>query len=968
MALARWARALGILFAALAVLAVSPRGAAAVDKDDFEFARGLLKRRWYDLAEKVFRELSQKGDSQDLKNKGDLGLIDVLKKRAEDESDAAAKKKYFEEAIAKYKDFLKGKTDPQALFNLAELLKTKGTEFTTQIRLAEKEEDKKNYEKEAATAFEEAVGLLKDFIEKMEKVKADKGGELENLTEEEQEQLRNAMFSHADLHLLMGKVYEGQRDKKIEALKKADELFEKFIWEFEDYGQAWLGYLKRGQCQVEMEEFGKALDLINTILLSEEEEGLTAQGKTMRMRLRAMAYYRYLEALVLAGKKDPKKYEEALTKAAQMEAEYKNVLDDTFADPDSGRMAILEKAKALAGLGKYTEAILEAVRVVDKGGDTIQFGMKLLGEWVAQDPTVGPRINLLQAEGLFKQAQHAKAIAAYQDALDKLASEKELQEHAPKAWKGLAEVYASREQFFEAALAWLEAERVAQVFLKGGKEPKDLWDVAAQSCYEAYRNYKFAYERGTGKKSEYIANIYRKQVTALTSRYPDSPWAKNLLFFSAQDKLKAGDYLGAIEDYRRVDPVSEYYEFALVGIGQAWFKEYERMKTDEVAKQTKAKPDLKAEQVVLPPETLAVLDKARESLEAYQKLAADKKVEGDEAEARRRLLNSLSTFFLGRVWDEKADWKKVLETLGSFEEKYKEDLNLVTTACFLRLRAHYQLKEARPAEDMLRLMEEADGKYRDKEEKEKGKRPKVSQYVIIGYQFVGNLYSDLAAKAKAAHEPEAYRENNEKSAEFLLRWIEADILGGENLDPSKAVGRLDAVGIKLFNAKNFDKASLLYDVILKKFGDGLDENQLVRYSRALGNCYMELKEWEKARDIYLELYEKKKTPLYIESLVVIYTKLGDKYSDEGQVKKANETYDEALKLYTVIMREGDQPDKKSWWEQKLSVWNILYKKGEYSEVVMQVQNAELLYPTLGGPALKEAIKALQNKAKERAKK
>ena len=44
----------------------------------------------------------------------------------------------------------------------------------------------------------------------------------------------------------------------------------------------------------------------------------------------------------------------------------------------------------------------------------------------------------------------------------------------------------------------------------------------------------------------------------------------------------------------------------------------------------------------------------------------------------------------------------------------------------------------------------------------------------------------------------------------------------------------------------------------------------------------------------------------------------------------------------------------------------MVSKGEYKDVVKQIQNAELLYPMMGGPDLKEKIKKLQDDAKELA--
>ncbi|MHC4597457.1 MAG: hypothetical protein ACYS47_00480 [Planctomycetota bacterium] len=967
---ARFARIALAIGVACGVLAASAPVALA-DSEDYDFGQGLLKRRWYEMAEQVFRNLSKTGATQELRNRGELGLINVLKVRAENESDPEKKKALFDEAIEKYKDFLKGKTDPQALFNLAELLKSKGVDFTREIKLAEEEEAKKGLIKEAHTAFEEAVNLVKDFLDKIQS-KMGEGG-IESLKADEVEQLRNAMFNHADLHYLMAQVFSGSQEKKVEILNKAVILFEEFIWEFEDFGQAYLGYIQMGRCFVEMKEYGKALDQYQNVLLvplPRDENGrvvASAQQRLMRDRLRIMAYYRILEALVLA-----KKFEDALTKANDMETEYPNCIQDSFADPLSGRAAILEKAKALAGLGRVSEAISEAVNVVDKGGWYMQVGMKLLGDWVAQDPKAGVRIILLQAEGLYRTQKFNRSIMAYQNAIDKIDTKEKLKEFGTQAWVDLAQVYAARELFYEAGLAFQEGERVAQIFLEGLSKSglreealKNLWDKAAECSYKAYRAFKLAWEATKrGKRgSDELKEIYSGQRKHLTQRYQDSVYAKNLQFFAGQDHLRTGKFLEAVSAFMNVDKTSEFYETSLVGIGQAYFKEFSARKEEEEKKWLAIPVEKRPAELKLSSSVTGYLDRAQQNLEAYIKITETKPVEGEDAIARRRTLFGYTYFFLARVYTEKEDWKKVVETLEGFEEEYKDKPDLVLTAVFLKLRAYYRQQRARLVEDMLRVMEDVDEALRPVE-----KRQKKHQYLIIGYQLAGAIYSEMAAEAKKKHEREAYQEYNEKAAEYLWIWLESSILADIGASaPGQVIGRLDAVGIKMFKAGEFQKAAQIYETILMKpqLATMLNEDQTIRFKRKIGDCYIELAMWEKALDVFKEVYEKKKLAMFLEKLVLIYTKLGDKFSDAGDAQNANNNYDEALKLYNVVLGR-DEPEKVQWWEWKLAVWNIMFKKGEYRRITKQITNASLLYPTLGGTKMKPLIEKLLDNAKELA--
>jgi tetratricopeptide (TPR) repeat protein len=924
------------------------------------------------MAEQIFRGLSKSGATQEIRNKGELGLINVLKVRAENEPDPDAKKKLFDEAIQKYKGFLKGKTDPQALFNLAELLKSKGVDFTREIKLAEDEETKKDLVKEAHDAFEEAVNLVKDFLDKITSQMGEMG--IEDLKPDEFDQLRNAMFNHADLHYLMAQVFSGAQDKKVEILNKSVILFEEFIWEFEDFGQAYLAYVQMGRCYVEMGEYGKALDQYRNVLAVPEPRDpntgrivSTPQQRLMRDRLRIMAYYRILEALVLA-----KKFEDAVEKAAEMQQEYPNCIEAGSADPLSGRAAILEKAKALAGMGKVSEAISEAVDVVDKGGWFMQVGMKLLGDWVAQDPKAGVRIILLQAEGLFRTQKFNRAILAYQNAIDKIDTKEKMKDFGAQAWADMAGVYAARELYYEAGLSFVEGERVAQIFIQGVSRStlreeslRQLWDKAAECSYMAYRAFKLAWESTKKGKvgSEYLKEQYSEQRKKLTNSYADSVYAKNLQFFAGQDNLRQEKFLDAVTSFQAVDPASSFYETSLVGIGQAYFKEFARRKEEEDKKYKALPVEQRPAKLKLNSSITVNLERSEKSFQKYLKLAETKAVEGEDSVARRKTLFGYTYFFMARIHTEREQWKKVLEVLEEFEDNFKEKPDLVLTAVFLKMRAFYNLKKARSVEDMLRVMEDVDEVLRAK-----SRRKKKHQYLIIGYQLAGAIYGELAIEAKKQHERETYQEYNEKAAEYLWTWLENDILADIGAgDPSEAIGRLDAVGIKMFKAKEFEKAARIYDTILRKqeLSSKLSEDQTLRFKRKIGDCYIELGQWENALTIFTEVYEKKKLAMFLEKLVLIYTRLGDTYSEAGDAQKANVNYDEALKLYNVVLGK-DEPEKIQWWEWKLAVWSIMFKKGNYKRVTKQITNAELLYPRMGGPKVKDRIKKLLDNAKELA--
>jgi hypothetical protein len=62
-----------------------------------------------------------------------------------------------------------------------------------------------------------------------------------------------------------------------------------------------------------------------------------------------------------------------------------------------------------------------------------------------------------------------------------------------------------------------------------------------------------------------------------------------------------------------------------------------------------------------------------------------------------------------------------------------------------------------------------------------------------------------------------------------------------------------------------------------------------------------------------------------------------------------------------------QPDKREWWKWKLAVWEIMYKKGDYKDIVQQITKAKMMYPELGGKKTRAGIDDVFKRAKEKAR-
>jgi tetratricopeptide (TPR) repeat protein len=926
-------------------------------KKDYEFARGLLARKWYDMADKVFKDLEQNGRNEDEKNKGRLGQIEVLKHLAEDESDAEKKKKLFEEAIRRYKDFLQGSSDINAQFNLAELLKTKGIEFT---KLAQEEgvddKQKKSLQDEAQKAFTEAVDLIAAFVAKMQKIVTKKGS-IDDLNAEEKDQLQKGSFYHAELHLEMAKIFEGSAAKKNEILNKAIELFEEFLWDWEEYVSAFHAYIKKGLCYIEMGNYEQAIDSYRAVLgINTEDagEGMIRVAEALGKK----AYYHIIQALNKA-----EKYDLALRASEEMEGRYSLIIEDEAINFGDGRMAMMEKAKAYAGKGDYSSAIATVMPIVKKRGYYALKAVKLLSEWGSRDPTATVEVLFLQGEGLIQSGDFPRAVEAFEETIDKISSPAELKKFGSRTWHQLGLAYAFQRRYFEAGLSFEEGERVW-----GGRKPdagEENWGSAC--AYRAYSAFKKAFE--TSGRTDFLKSLYSEKRIELTTKYPDSKYAKNLQFFAAQDKMAEKSFMEAVTLFESVDKISEYFEDAQSRIGRCYFGHYEVLKNRHQEDLKKA--NLKeyerlraANDLPVPDNAKKFLSDAEKKLLEYIELTKETKVEGLEQRTRRHKSLAVTLFFLGRVYDEKRDQDKVLKYLEEFETKFKDMPEMVLPASFLRLRAYFDRRDPRGSEDMVRLIESTDNQIRAKT-----KKKKVHIYTLIGFQLAGKLFSELSNKAKRDAANELADEYSEKAAEYLWKWIQNDpklLGGGKDVDISQAYHRLDAVGIQLFKAGEFDKAAMVYDTILRKFGDQLAAKQSIDAKIKVGDCYVNMANWEQAKNVFEELNEMKPSLVFIEKLVFIYDHYGDALRKDRKEKEAGGMWDNALGLYGKLLKPP-KPDKREWWSWKLAVWEIMFKKGNFKDVVTQITKIKMMYPELGGAKTRKGIEAIFKKAKEKAR-
>ncbi len=933
---------------------------------DADFGKGLLRRKWFDLAEQVFRDLSQNGRTDDERRAGNLGRIEVLKVRAEDESDIEKKKALFEEAALRFRKYLEVSQDPDAQFSLAELLKEKGMEFAGLAGNAEDEKEKKALEEEALKAFTEAEGLLKEVAGKL-KSEVDAAGGLEGeqdenrgteLSDDMKDRYQRAAYYRADLNYEMSKIFEGNMEKKISALKEAIRLFVDFIWTFDGYVSTFYAYIRKGQCFAEMGQYEQAIeDYKSAMLVGQSEEGEEYAPEMLKQAeiIKKKAYRHILEALNLARKHDI-----ALAEARKMEEAFPDLLNPSSENFLDSGFAVIEKARAFAGKGDYAGAIGTILVLVKTGGPHARSTVKLLSEWGSCDPSATMTVAFYRGVGFLGEGKYDKAVEAFEETISKLSTPDDIRALGARTWHELGQAYYRQHRFLEAGLAFEQGE-CAWGDGRLQEEGEEHW--GSTCAYYAYSAFKSAYGI---LKGDFLKSVYSEKRMLLTTKYPESKYARNLIVFAGQDKMAEGKFTEAIELFQGIDKSSDFYEDVQSKIGRCFFGLYETSRKEDEARFKSDDPlkyerDRAAGRIEVSESSRKHLEAAEMKLLEYVSITERNAPEDREHEVRRRNSMAVALFYLGRICDEKNDFEKVLKFLDEFETRFKDMPDLVMPASFLRLRAFFARENSRGVEDMCIVLKNIDSSLRDKQN-----RKKEHEYMTAGAQLAGKLFGDLAGRARMDGQMEAAAEYSEKAAKYLWDACQDLLQDWRDVNPAQAVAKLDAVGIRQFQARAFDKAALIYETILNNFSDVLSNRQRKEFKMKAGDCYIEMEDWEHAMRVFENLNKMSFNLQFAEKLVSVYEKYGDRLCRERKEKEAHAMYHSALDLYGVLLKDFDD-SRQDCWVWKLGVWKIMFKKGLFRDIADQITRIKAMYPELGGPMTRDEIEKMLEQARERAR-
>lgn len=465
------ARCLLALACALGVLWASP---AAADRGrDIEFVRKLRERGWLDLAEDYARKLEQDA-KRPPEVRGDAAwlLVDIYDARERAASDPAEKETWAQRkeearqyATREYADHGRALVAEFDAIN-EDVRKSRDLRIRAgdekdpagHARLVAQAEEGFG---RAAGGFERVIASLEEkiggyqeelrAIDQEIKLKYKRYGkpvppELAARKAELEEKLKDPVYKRnlatlllAGAHYEWSLLYPGPEGKEAreEKVARAMEQYRRMVDEFYESEDLVIdASLGLGKCLADLGKYDEAVyhfgAMTQADMPSMPWESLRRDEREVHDRLQALlkdrrleAYYRYADAMVRWGGHD----DQALRTLADMEKAYPDALENTW-----GKLALLEKAKALVGRGDGYAGFEVGAQVVDEsrrgedrlpGYDIGRVGYtacRVMSELYDRTvekggrPGMSARHYLVVGQGYFFRQEFERAVSAFQDA------------------------------------------------------------------------------------------------------------------------------------------------------------------------------------------------------------------------------------------------------------------------------------------------------------------------------------------------------------------------------------------------------------------------------------------------------------------------------------------------------------------------------------------------------------------------
>jgi len=924
---------------------------AATAKDDFDFALGLMKREYYDLAEVQYRRIKETaGISAQERGEAALGLADLLLKAADAAPAGEKREEVLGRAAVELRQFLKSNpSHAQANSRRIRLgaVQLGRANIITAMFL---NSDDKNTK---ATLRKKADPLFKDALASFEKAAEDIGRQFKSRsdkarTAKEKRKLEplkaemlQAQVQTSWAHYFRSKLYPDNASTRKSALTAGLNGFDKFAVAYRSYLITLSAKRGSGLCLHYLgrhKEAAKKLhDIVRTRPTSETEE------------IRQLAYHDKAAACV-AGRM----YDDAIRTSNAFFEEFEGI------DSAVAQAILIEKGKAFAaqarsqkGLaaryaGQHKKMLQVAVHLAVASHYSKKYKKTRVEVTAAGHGLSDAQFGTILKDAKFPRVREAakRSVALYELALttaQQVSSKggrwgrtaadlmaRWMKESGQMPEKGAPETFASAEALFQekkylpAVSAYqetimlasaAEAKMAAQSWFKmaysyynirryyesaltfgalAERHPKD--SLAADSAYFAVQLYGGVYGQQPKKPNLNDGRRYLDALRTLGRNFPQHPEASKVQFMAAEMGRKNSDFLNAAQDYARVARSSEHYERAAYLSGLCYWLEFAR----RVEKNPKDKS------------LTQLWQKAESQLTGFvqwwdelPRIMPKRVPKGREWAARSRM--RLAGIYVDPAVRQP---QKALSVLGSFESKFKSQKALLPETAYLRMQAYAQGGRLPEAESQFKTL-----------------ASRYSSFAQIGKacRILGVAYAEDADHKKKAKQAKAAQASSVKAAHYLALMVKKQ--------PDLPLVDYTWAGTALYKLGKYKEGADVFSAAIKRFGKQ-DTQPVWDTRRRLGECYLALRDWPRALAIYERLVER-------EPRVLDYRR------EIARCYEENKDYDNALVNWRIVVGQATE-ESKEWYSAKYHLVFNHCKKGNYDRAYAILSLMLDLHPDLGG--------------------
>lgn len=890
-------------------------------KDDIEFALGLARRGYFEMAEQICEKV-RKDPAATESDKAELQLVsgNILRLQAAAEGNAEKREQLLERAIQQFETFINGvagseERKMEARFTVGELLMQRGRVLGEKYK-QETDPAARSRTREAATSrFKKAEEYLQKMIEFTVKEAERKKIPIED--DLDLMEARRLLPLCKYYHSLLYERGSAEHKKLLSGNEGAIQLLLEFVKSYEGLPSAYDAGIVLGLCYLEQSSFDDAdtwfsyaTDLKDSL---KEAEGISEQMKKIGWDIVYRGYYAKCKGFREVGKPDIaiKSYQELYESCPDM---MKHLY---------GKAAALEGARAYLSLRQFEKAreIAEEVLASDPG-PLAASATEIVDEVTRAGVGVSTRSLKQTMDKSYDERKWQETIRRARTLLNAVKKgDPDYDVFVPAAYMAMGKSYYFQGRPLEAAAAFA---RLYEDFPTHPQAPEAAFkavvalnDVASITKHPADRR------------------AYRDILDVLDSRYRGHPHQKNVPYLQGREFELEGKYLEAADNYARVEETASMYEEAFARVGFCYYKHATGL--FDAAK--KEKDETKKAEII--EKCKRIFKQAEDHFKKYVTHSARQDILDPERiikmnESRFSSLVCLGQMYLHELVNRPHD---VLPLFTEEElKRYSTDPDKMSRAYALIVEAYIGSKKLPEAQNALEIMI---ANY------PAGRRmPLTCRKMAIA----------LDNAAKEAKDRNTYVKLRKDMARYYVKWAtEAPAAGVKVLskDVESVVARLVEVAKESGERSWNEQAVILIEKLLagKTYSPPLDPKNDAKKIETLrwqlARLYVELGDHRKAKAAYEEIRDAGSQNAFI------FLELGEVYltlSRGTSGTERQEYWKQALEMFRRVLAAMHTPaDKYSepWWRAMYGYVLTLFESGEYTAAKEGIDTTAIARPDLG---------------------